>query len=70
MTNLIPYFKRKFDNSGFFIFDCSGSLRINQPYNPYSGDIFHSKDEIYQYISSSIMTSPEYNPIDDLTDSV
>ncbi len=30
-------------------------------------DIFHSKDEIYQYVSSSIMTSPQYNPIDDLT---
>ena len=70
MTNLLPFFKRKFDDSGFFVFDCSGSLKINQPYNPGTGDIFHSKDEIYQYISSSIMTSPEYNPIDDLTDSV
>ena len=40
---------------------------IDQPYNPGSGDKFHSKDEIYQYVSSSIMTSPQYNPIDDLT---
>ena len=42
-------------------------MTIQQPYNPGSGDIFHSKDEIYQYVSSSIMTSPQYNPIDDLT---
>ena len=68
MTNLIPFFTRKSDNSGFFVFDCSGSLKINQPYNPYSGDIFHSKEEIYQYVSSSIMIMPDYNPIDDATD--
>jgi hypothetical protein len=68
MTNLIPYFKRYQNNTGFNVFNVSGSMTIQQPYNPSSGDIFHSKEEIYQYVSSSIMTIPEYNPIDDLTD--
>lgn len=67
MTNLIPFFIRKENNSGFGVYTESGSLVIDQPYNPGAGDIFHSKDEIYQYVSSSIMTSPQYNPIDDLT---
>lgn len=67
MTNLIPYFIRKENNIGFSVYTESGSMVIDQPYNPSSGDIFHSKEEIYQYVSSSIMTSPQYNPIDDLT---
>ena len=67
MTNQLPYFIRYHNNTGFNVFNVSGSMTIQQPYNPGSGDIFHSKDEIYQYVSSSIMTSPQYNPIDDLT---
>ncbi len=68
MTNLIPYFKRYQNNTGFNVFNASGSIVIQQPYNPSSGDIFHSQEEIYQYVSSSIMTMPGYDPIDDLTD--
>lgn len=68
MTNLIPYFKRYQNNTGFNVFNESGSMTIQQPYNPGTGDIFHSQEEIYQYVSSSIMTIPGYNPIDDLTD--
>ncbi len=67
MTNLIPYFIRKENNSGFSVYNESGSMVIDQPYNPGSGDIFHSKEEIYQYVSSSIMVMSNYNPIDDLT---
>ena len=67
MTNQLPYFIRYHNNTGFNVFNVSGSMTIQQPYNPGSGDIFHSKDEIYQYVSSSIMTSPQYNPVDDLT---
>jgi len=67
MTNQLPYFIRYHNNTGFNVFNVSGSMTIQQPYNPGTGDIFHSKDEIYQYVSSSIMTSPQYNPIDDLT---
>jgi hypothetical protein len=43
-------------------------MTIQQPYNPGTGDIFHSQEEIYQYVTSSVMTIPGYNPIDDLTD--
>ena len=68
MTNLIPFFKRYPNNTGFNVFNVSGSMTIQQPYNPGSGDVFHSKEEIYQYISSSIMIMPDYNPIDDATD--
>jgi hypothetical protein len=68
MTDLIPYIKRYPNNTGFNVFNVSGSITIQQPYNPGSGDLFHSKEEIYQYVSSSIMIMPEYNPIDDLTD--
>ncbi len=68
MTNLIPYFKRYQNNTGFNVFNESGSMTIQQPYNPGTGDIFHSQEEIYQYVTSSIMTIPGYNPIDDLTD--
>ncbi len=68
MTNLIPYFKRYQNNTGFNVFNESGSMTIQQPYNPGTGDIFHSQEEIYQYVTSSIMQIPEYNPIDDLTD--
>ena len=68
MTNLIPYFKRYQNNTGFNVFNESGSMTIQQPYNPGTGDIFHSQEEIYQYVTSSIMTMPGYNPIDDLTD--
>ena len=67
MTNLIPFFKRYPNNTGFNVFDASGSMTMQQPYNPGAGDIFHSKDEIYQYVSSSIMIMTQYNPIDDLT---
>ena len=67
MTNQLPYFIRYHNNTGFNVFNVSGSMTIQQPYNPGSGDIFHSKDEIYQYVSSSIMTLTQYNPIDDLT---
>ena len=70
MTNLIPFFKRYYNNSGFDVYNESGSMVIQQPYNPSSGDIFHSKEEIYSYVSSSIMTNPGYNPIDDLTDNI
>jgi len=68
MTNLIPYFKRYQNNTGFNVFNESGSMTIQQPYNPGTGDIFHSQEEIYQYVSSSVMIIPGYNPIDDLTD--
>jgi hypothetical protein len=68
MTNLIPYFKRYQNNTGFNVFNESGSMTIQQPYNPGTGDIFHSQEEIYQYVTSSVMTIPGYNPIDDLTD--
>jgi hypothetical protein len=68
MTNLIPYFKRYQNNTGFNVFNESGSMTIQQPYNPGTGDVFHSQEEIYQYVTSSIMTIPGYNPIDDLTD--
>ena len=68
MTNLIPFFKRYQNNTGFNVFDASGSMTIQQPYNPGTGDTFHSQEEIYQYVTSSIMSSPQYNPIDDLTD--
>jgi hypothetical protein len=68
MTNLIPYFKRYQNNTGFNVFNESGSMTIQQPYNPGTGDLFHSQEEIYQYVSSSVMTIPGYNPIDDLTD--
>jgi len=68
MTNLIPYFKRYQNNTGFNVFNESGSMTIQQPYNPGTGDVFHSQEEIYQYVTSSIMTMPGYNPIDDLTD--
>ena len=68
MTNLIPYFKRYQNNTGFNVFNESGSMTIQQPYNPGTGDIFHSQEEIYQYVTSSIMTMTQYNPIDDLTD--
>ena len=68
MTNLIPYLKRYQNNTGFNVFNESGSMTIQQPYNPGTGDIFHSQEEIYQYVTSSIMTMPGYNPIDDLTD--
>jgi hypothetical protein len=68
MTNLIPYFKRYQNNTGFNVFNESGSMTIQQPYNPGTGDLFHSQEEIYQYVTSSIMTMPGYNPIDDLTD--
>jgi hypothetical protein len=68
MTNLIPYFKRYQNNTGFNVFNESGSMTIQQPYNPGTGDIFHSQEEIYQYVTSSVMTMPGYNPIDDLTD--
>ena len=67
MTNQLPYFIRYHNNTGFNVFNVSGSMTIQQPYNPGSGDIFHSKDEIYQYVSSSIMTMTQYNPIDDST---
>ena len=68
MTNSIPFFTRYYNNTGFNVFNESGSMVIQQPYNPGTGDLFHSKEEIYSYISSSIMTMPQYNPIDDLTD--
>jgi len=68
MTSQLPYFKRYYNNTGFNVFNVSGSMTIQQPYNPGSGDVFHSKEEIYQYISSSIMIMPDYNPIDDATD--
>jgi hypothetical protein len=68
MTNLIPYFKRYQNNTGFNVFNESGSMTIQQPYNPGTGDVFHSQEEIYQYVTSSVMTMPGYNPIDDLTD--
>jgi hypothetical protein len=68
MTNLIPYFKRYQNNTVFNVFNESGSMTIQQPYNPGTGDVFHSQEEIYQYVTSSIMTIPGYNPIDDLTD--
>jgi hypothetical protein len=68
MTNLIPYFKRYQNNTGFNVFNESGSMTIQQPYNPGTGDVFHSQEEIYQYVTSSVMTIPGYNPIDDLTD--
>jgi len=68
MTNLIPYFKRYQNNTGFNVFNESGPMTIQQPYNPGTGDIFHSQEEIYQYVTSSVMTIPGYNPIDDLTD--
>lgn len=67
MTNQLPYFIRYHNNIGFNVFNVSGSMTIQQPYNPGTGDIFHSKEEIYQYVSSSIMTMTQYNPIDDLT---
>lgn len=67
MTNQNSYFIRYYNNSGFNVFDASGSMKIQQPYNPGTGDSFHSKEEIYQYISSSIMVMSNYNPIDDLT---
>ena len=67
MTNQLPYFIRYHNNTGFNVFNVSGSMTIQQPYNPGSGDIFHSKEEIYQYVSSSIMTMTQYDPIDDLT---
>lgn len=67
MTHQLPYFIRYYNNTGFNVFNASGSMTIQQPYNPSSGDVFHSKEEIHQYVSSSIMTSPQYNPIDDLT---
>ena len=67
MTNQLPYFIRYHNKTGFNVFNVSGSMTIQQPYNPGSGDIFHSKEEIYQYVSSSIMTMIQYNPIDDLT---
>ena len=68
MTSQLPYFKRYQNNTGFNVFNESGSMTIQQPYNPGSGDVFHSKEEIYQYVTSSIMTMIQYNPIDDLTD--
>jgi hypothetical protein len=68
MTNLIPYLKRYQNNTGFNVFNESGSMTIQQPYNPGTGDVFHSQEEIYQYVTSSVMTMPGYNPIDDLTD--
>lgn len=67
MTNQNSYFIRYYNNTGFNVFDASGSMKIQQPYNPGTADVFHSKEEIYQYISSSIMVMPNYNPIDDLT---
>ena len=68
MTNLIPFFKRYQNNTGFNVFDASGSMTMQQPYDPGTGSPFSSQEEIYQYVTSSIMTMPQYNPIDDLTD--
>jgi hypothetical protein len=48
MTNLIPFFKRYPNNTGFNVFDASGSMTMQQPYNPGTGDTFHSQEEIYQ----------------------
>jgi len=68
MTSQLPYFKRYYNNTGFNVFNVSGSMTIQQPYKPGTGDTFHSQEEIYQYVTSSIMTMIQYNPIDDLTD--
>lgn len=60
---MIPYFKTINGETGFCVFDISGSMVVYQTYNPFSGQLFSSKEEILQYISSSIMTDPRFNPI-------
>lgn len=70
MTNPNPFIRRRQDNTGFLLFEPSGSAVINQPYNPGTGDVFHSKEEIYEYVTSSIMVSPPFQLIDDLTDNI